>query len=152
MSHNTSSLTPSVDSASAIAEPAPPAPICKARLPCGENSLRLSAAMKPPPSVMSPTQGPSFSRRITLQTSSTFARSVVVSQWWNANGLCGTVMMMPSSVGSFRSDPGSILLAPHHVADLEHFRALRRCVAVVERERLVRHRDDDAVERGQLPI
>ena len=88
-------------SASAIAEPAPPAPICSARLPFGSKPLRRSAAMKPPPSVMSPDQRPSASRRITLQTSSTRARSVVVSQWRNAT-------------------------------------------------RLVRHRDDDAVERRQL--
>ena len=57
--------------------------------------------MKPPPSVMSPVQLPSFSRRITLQTSSTLARSDVVSQYRNATGLCGTVMMMPSRFGSF---------------------------------------------------
>ena len=90
-----------MQSESASAEPAPPAPTCSARLPFGSKPERLSASVKPPPSVMSPCQRPSASRRITLQTSSTRARSVVVSQWRNATGLCGTVITMPSRFGSF---------------------------------------------------
>ena len=88
-------------SASAIAEPAPPAPICSARFPFGVEAVARERRDE------------------------------------------------AAAVGHV-AGPAPVRLAPHHVADFEHARAFARYVAMAERERLVRHRDDDAVEGRKL--
>ncbi len=73
------SRTPASTRAKAIAEPAPPAPTSKARIPSGLQPLAWMASVKADPSNMSPNQPPSGARRMILTAPMNCARSLAAA-------------------------------------------------------------------------
>ena len=91
-----SSATPASSRASAIADPAPPAPTCRARAPSGLAAAARRRRPRRRPGRRASV--PSGLRRATLTEPRKRARSVRVAQCAASPNLCGTVAMSPATL------------------------------------------------------